>query len=288
MAPYSSAELFHDDDDDSNSHGHKIIQNHNLGFTALLIDSISTSRAKFHKWAEFEKSKDDLRAESYRNSLIQEQSVIDSQAKELIDIQRERGMRINNNKNDDNTLEGEEEIVNNDNSNNEDNIASQKKSLEEKAFKLQTEILKLKTEQDNREKRVQEIALEESKQRIRANDASSLKKAAEESKKTTIDDLTRGVVNYKKLGLDFTQIGRDAQLQFFFTELNPIDPSRKFSFVLDVNDEEKYDIVDCDPNIDVKILVDILEELNRTDLAADMSMLVRRMRRAFKEVLERV
>jgi len=233
------------------------------------------------------KCKDDLRAESYRNSLIKEQIVINSQAKELIDIQRERGMRINSNKNDDNTLEGDEEIVNNDDNNHQDNIASQKKLLEEKASKVQTEILKLKTEQDNREKRVQEISLEESKQRIRASDASSLKRAAEESKKTTIDDLTRGIVNYKKLGLDFTQIGRDAQLQFFFTELDPVDPSRKFSFVLDINDEEKYDIVDCDPNIDVKTLVDILEELNGTD-RADMSMLVRRMRRAFKEVRERV
>lgn len=58
-----------------------------------------------------------------------------------------------------------------------------------------------------------DIALEESKQRIRASDAAALKSKAEESKKTTIDDLTRGVVNYKKLGLDFTQTGRDAQVQ---------------------------------------------------------------------------
>ena len=60
---------------------------------------------------------------------------------------------------------------------------------------------------------VKDIALEESKQRIRASDAAALKRSAEESKKTTIDDLTRGVVNYKKLGLDFTQTGRDAELQ---------------------------------------------------------------------------
>jgi len=285
MAPHSSAQLFHYDDDDSYSYGQNIIQNPNLGFTAPLIDSISTSRAKFQNWVEVEKSKDDLRAELYHNILVKEQTDIDSQAKELIDIQRERGMKIYSNKNDDNALEGEEEIVNNDNNNHQDNISSQKISLEEKSTEVQTEILKLKAEQENREKRVQEIALEESKQRIRANDASSLKRAAEESKKTTIDDLTRGVVNYKKLGLDFTQIGRDAQLQFFFTELDPVDPSRKFSFVLDINDEEKYDIVDCDPNVDVNVLVDILKELNGSD-RADMSMLVRRMRRAFKEVCE--
>ena len=55
--------------------------------------------------------------------------------------------------------------------------------------------------------------MEEAKQRIRANDAAALKRTAAESKKTTIDDLTRGVVNYKKLGLDFTQTGRGAELQ---------------------------------------------------------------------------
>ena len=58
-----------------------------------------------------------------------------------------------------------------------------------------------------------DIEVEESKQQIRASDATALKRAAEESKKTTIDDLTRGVVNYKKLGLDFSQTGRDAELQ---------------------------------------------------------------------------
>lgn len=58
-----------------------------------------------------------------------------------------------------------------------------------------------------------DMSLEESKQRIRADDAAALKRSSEESKKTTIDDLTRGVVNYKKLGLDFTQSGRGGELQ---------------------------------------------------------------------------
>lgn len=57
------------------------------------------------------------------------------------------------------------------------------------------------------------MALEESKQRIRADDAAALKRSAEESKKTTIDDLTRGVVNYKKLGLDFAETGREGELR---------------------------------------------------------------------------
>ena len=53
-----------------------------------------------------------------------------------------------------------------------------------------------------------------------------------------------------------------------------------------VNDEEKYDVIDCDPNIDAKELVEILEELNGTD-REDMSMLVRRMRKFLRIIITR-
>jgi hypothetical protein len=43
-----------------------------------------------------------------------------------------------------------------------------------------------------------------------------------------------------------------------------------------VNEEEKYDIEDCDPVVNAFELVEILDELNRTE---NMSALVRRMRK---------
>jgi hypothetical protein len=48
---------------------------------------------------------------------------------------------------------------------------------------------------------------------MRANEARLLKEHAEEAKKTTIDDLTRGVVNYKSLGLDFQRTKREGELR---------------------------------------------------------------------------
>lgn len=48
-----------------------------------------------------------------------------------------------------------------------------------------------------------ELSEEESMQKNRALEASDLKKKFDEAKKTTLDDLTRGVINYKYLGLDF-------------------------------------------------------------------------------------
>jgi hypothetical protein len=58
--------------------------------------------------------------------------------------------------------------------------------------------------------------------------------------------------------------------------LDEDDPTRQFSFVLKVDDEERYEMVECKPSIDVTILLDIAGILNETD---DMSEMVRRMRK---------
>jgi hypothetical protein len=55
--------------------------------------------------------------------------------------------------------------------------------------------------------------LEEKKQYLRAEEARIFKKQVEQDKKTTLDDLTRGVVNYKMLGLDFVRTERDGRLR---------------------------------------------------------------------------
>mmetsp|Transcript_13823 Transcript_13823/g.28529 ORF Transcript_13823/g.28529 Transcript_13823/m.28529 type:complete len:263 (+) Transcript_13823:76-864(+) len=241
-----------------------------LGFTSPLIETIANSRSKIQNWADREKAKMDSAAELYRTSLVEQEELINSRMEELTMVQRELGT-------DDAATSSED--------NRPENIAEQKKSLEEQVQKAQIDIMKLKTERGNRERRVQDMALEESKQRIRADDAAALKRSAEESKKTTIDDLTRGVVNYKKLGLDFTQTGREAELKLNFTEIDPDDPSRIFSFVLIVNEEEKYDITNCNPKVNAIELVDILDELNESG-GEDISILARRMRRAFKELCD--
>lgn len=55
---------------------------------------------------------------------------------------------------------------------------------------------------------------------------------------------------------------------------------KRFSFVLLVDEEEKYEIVDCNPAIDGNELTEIARELNHTE---DMSLLVRHMRKCTKE-----
>lgn len=56
--------------------------------------------------------------------------------------------------------------------------------------------------------------MEEAKQRERAQSAKALKAKVEESKRTTVDDLTRGVVNYKFTGLDFAKTDVENELRY--------------------------------------------------------------------------
>ena len=62
---------------------------------------------------------------------------------------------------------------------------------------------------------------------------------------------------------------------FFFSKLDPHDPSRRFSFVLFVNEEDKYEVSNCEPAVDAAILVDVANKLNESD---DMAYLVQEMR----------
>lgn len=45
-----------------------------------------------------------------------------------------------------------------------------------------------------------------------------------------------------------------------------------------VNDEEKYEVANCNPKIDAMELIDIVEELNESG-GEDISILARRMRK---------
>jgi hypothetical protein len=58
-----------------------------------------------------------------------------------------------------------------------------------------------------------DIEVEEAKQRARAEEASVLMERVQEAKRTTVDDLTRGIVNYKYLGLDFEKTDGENELR---------------------------------------------------------------------------
>lgn len=60
-----------------------------------------------------------------------------------------------------------------------------------------------------------------------------------------------------------------------FTQLDPKDPTREFSFVLKVDKHDKYEVYDCKPSVDASTLLDVEETLNQED---DYVYLARTMR----------
>ena len=119
-----------------------------LGFSSPLFESISKSKSKLQNWVDHEKSKMDSRAESYLESLAEHEAMIKKEAAELAIIQKERGI-------DNEVFEDENgRLDNNADIDHPQNIAAQKKVLEKQIANVQIEIIELKTERDNRGKRV--------------------------------------------------------------------------------------------------------------------------------------
>ena len=59
--------------------------------------------------------------------------------------------------------------------------------------------------------------------------------------------------------------------------MDPQNPTRQFSFVLQVDDLDRYEVCNCEPSLDASVILDVTKRLNDTD---DMSYLVRKMRKS--------
>ena len=103
---------------------------------------------------------------------------------------------------------------------------------------------------------------------------------AEAEQKQALDskELTKGVVFYKKLGLEFVRMGED-RLKLTFTQVDAAQPQRAFSFAVHVNEHDVYQVDSCDPPVEG--VDEMLRELNTNN---DFSLFVRRMRAKFKAI----
>ena len=78
----------------------------------------------------------------------------------------------------------------------------------------------------------------------------------------------------KAKNTDLTQIPHE--FRFIFTQVDPDEPTRQFSFLLQVDKNDKYEVCDCKPSIDATIILDVTERLNKKD---DYVYLAQRMRK---------
>lgn len=97
-----------------------------------------------------------------------------------------------------------------------------------------------------------------------------------------INDLTRGVVMYKHLGLDFERAD-DNKLRLIFTQLDATNPSREYFFSVHIDEADRYRVEECDPTLDTAMVDGLVAELNQ---ANDFAVFVKKMRRAFKATIK--
>ena len=127
---------------------------------------------------------------------------------------------------------------------------------------------------------------DEAVQRARAEEARKMKQRAEALKDQNVEDLTVGMVLYKRLGLTFEK-GDNGSLRFVFTMIDRNDPQRPFTFKLCVNAEALYEIKECHPPLSAGTIVRLVDDLNEShDGSTDgFSTFVLGMRNAFKETI---
>jgi hypothetical protein len=133
MPPLFSADAHHSESD-------HVVQ-YQPGFTSSLMNSIVMLKSRMSEWAEMEKAKADAVAETFRQTLRQEQASIDAQAANLLSLQIERGLNVQ---------ENEEEMIDS----KSESIAARKNAMEKKQAMLELENIKLQTECENSKKRV--------------------------------------------------------------------------------------------------------------------------------------
>jgi len=112
------------------------------GFTTDLMNTLIASRSKVEKWVQHEQAKAEREAEEYRQQLLQEQKQIDGMSADLLALQVQRGLSVSRSgeENEDENLES---------------MAHQKQALEKQQVLLESEIRKLQSSLEVRQKRVQ-------------------------------------------------------------------------------------------------------------------------------------
>jgi hypothetical protein len=150
------------------------------------------------------------------------------------------------------------------------------------------EILFLKKElnfyhETMRENHLKLTELEEEKEneKNRLENLLKLQKEMYEKREKRLNDLTKGIRLYNFLGLEFEKAENDC-MRFSFQQIDSTDPTRVFEFLLLVDQNDRYCLMDSTPSLDENLIKTIVNQLNRDN---NISCFVVNMRRAFQKLV---
>lgn len=95
-----------------------------------------------------------------------------------------------------------------------------------------------------------------------------------------LNDLTHGVRMYTALGLEFLKAENDC-MKFVFTQLDPKDSARQFSFLIFVDSDDRYQLVETAPAIPAHITQQHIKTLNSDN---NIGRFVVSMRKSFSSL----
>ena len=161
------------------------------GFTSSFVDRIATSRRRLDQYVETNKQKADELVAELKTCEDNEQSKIDSLLRQLKSLQYERGVAESTNKS---TSDGGGVTG---------GVAEQRQKLESKQAKLQQEVEMLQSKNRMEQSRLDEVLIKEKEVREQAQQVRARKMEVEAQRGMTLEDLTKGLLNYKYTGLTF-------------------------------------------------------------------------------------
>jgi len=245
------------------------------GFTSSLLDTLKSSQHKFDAWVQSQKDRADTAAAAHNDLVAAQRAEIDGLEAELRAIRASLGVDG-----------GSDTTTTNGNDDNATSIAKQREQMKERQAEIERAIADLHLRQREKQRELEEMKKDEAVQRARAEEARKTKQKAEALKDQNVEDLTVGMILYKRLGLTFEK-GDNGSLRFVFTMIDRNDPDRPFTFKLCVNDEALYEIKECHPPLGAGTIIRLVDELNEShDGSTDgFSTFVRGMRNAFIETI---
>jgi hypothetical protein len=189
-------------------------------FTNHLLETLNSSRQRFQEYVDRMKLEVDHQVEKYKETILVEEESYRIQQNELFSVQEElssdEGVRQKRRTAEEYNRQLEEHLI---------SLQNEIRIRERVVDGTYTECSNLIGNLDGSKGRknlvvdtmltfysavrlmfsFSELKEEERQTRIKAKDAMEHKARVEESKNTTIDDLTRGIINYKYLGFDFVK-----------------------------------------------------------------------------------
>jgi len=233
--------------------------NHEKGFTSTFLKNLTVSEAKVKEYCNDISNKIDFVITSNNVDVQNEQKELRHLINHLKSIQEEIGIVGDNHKK---------------------GISSEKNYIREKQEALNQEGSIIRNEINQCKKELYFTSEHERESLSKAEEVRAAKRRAEENKTIDTNDLTTGVRNYKKLGLDFCKKG-DFKMKISFSNFDIYDKNRTASFIFVYRDDNAYvEVEDCVPSLRVTTLRTLTTYLN-ADYQNNLTTFLLKMRKAF-------